>query len=201
MIKKTKLRFRRRPLVAAVVLATLTIMALITTPLVREDTLLDWAVDGVGFTLYVAGLTFRLWATLYIDGRKDRAVVAAGPYSVCRNPLYLGSFLLAAALGLFIKSWPIALAILYLSLRYILVTVPAEEKQLKERFGNEYVQFCRRVPRFIPRFSLFHTPPDLTVSIKGLWQEYRKQFPWIWIPLAGELISHLRSLPWMPHYF
>lgn len=201
MIKETNLRFRRRPLVAAVVLAPLTITTLISTPLVQEDSWLDWAGDAVALTLYLAGLTFRFWATLYIDGRKDRAVVAAGPYSVCRNPLYLGSFLLAAAFWMFIKSWPFAVVILYVSLRYILAIVPAEEKQLKERFGDEYVQFCRRVPRFIPRFSLFHTPPDLTVCIKGLWQEYRKQFPWIWIPLAGELIAHLRSLPWMPHYF
>lgn len=201
MSKNTNLRFRRRPLVAAVVLATLTIMALISTPLVREDSWLDWAVDGVAFTLYLAGLTVRFWATLYIDGRKDCAVVAAGPYSVCRNPLYLSTFLLAAALGLFTKSWPFAVAIVYVSLRYILVNVPAEEKLLKESFGDEFVQYCRRVPRFIPRFSLFHTPPDLTVNITGLWREYRKQFPWIWIPLVGELIAHLRSLPWMPHYF
>jgi hypothetical protein len=115
--------------------------------------------------------------------------------------LYLGSFLLAAALGLFIKSWAFAVGISAVSFFYILATVPVEEEQMKERFGEEYVQFCRRVPRFIPRFPLFHTPPDVTVSIKGLWQECRKQFPWVWIPLVGELIARLRSLPWMPHYF
>jgi len=201
MIKRTMRGFRWRGVVAAVILPPLAITALISMPFVQEDSLLDWAVDAVAFTLYLAGLAFRFWATLYVGGRKVRVVVAEGPYSVCRNPLYLDSFLLAAALGLFIKNWPFAVGILAVSIFYILATVPAEEEQLKERHGEEYVQFCRRVPRLIPRRSLFHTPPEITVSIKGLWRECRRQFPWIWIPLVGELIAHLRSQPWMPHYF
>jgi len=201
MIKKDETGIPLARFVGALILGPLAITALISTPFVQEGSLLDWAMDAVAFTLYLAGLTFRFWATLYVGGRKGSVVVAEGPYSVCRNPLYLGSFLLAAALGLFIKSWAFAVGILYVSLRYILVRVPAEEKQLKERHGEEYVQFCRRVPRFIPRLSLFHTPPEITVSIKGLWRECQRQFPWIWIPLVGELIALLRSQPWMPHYF
>ncbi len=185
----------------ALILGPLAITALISTPFIQDGSLLDWAMDGVAFSLYLAGLTFRFWATLYVGGRKNSVVVAEGPYSVCRNPLYLGSFLLAVASGLFIKSWAFAVGILYVSLRYILIRVPAEKKQLKERHGEHYVQFCRRVPRFIPSFSLFHTPPEITVSIKKLWRECQRQFPWIWIPLVGELIAHLRSQPWMPHYF
>ena len=201
MIKKDETGIPLARFVGALILGPLAITALISTPFVQEGSLLDWAMDAVAFTLYLAGLTFRFWATLYVGGRKGSVVVAEGPYSVCRNPLYLGSFLLAAALGLFIKSWAFAVGILYVSLRYILVRVPAEEKQLKERHGEEYVQFCRRVPRFIPRLSLFHTPPEITVSIKGLWRECRRQFPWIWIPLVGELMAHLRSQFWIPHYF
>jgi len=201
MIKKDETGIPLARFVGALILGPLAITALISTPFVQEGSLLDWAMDAVAFTLYLAGLTFRFWATLYVGGRKGSVVVAEGPYSVCRNPLYLGSFLLAAALGLFIKSWAFAVGILYVSLRYILVRVPAEEKQLKERHGEEYVQFCRRVPRFIPRLSLFHTPPEITVSIKGLWRECQRQFPWIWIPLVGELIALLRSQPWMLHYF
>jgi len=200
MIKKNETGIPLARFVGALILGPLAITALISTPLVQERSLLDWAMDAVAFTLYLAGLTFRVWATLYVGGRKSSVVVAEGPYSVCRNPLYLGSFLLAAALGLFIKSWAFAVGILYVSLRYI-PRVSAEEKQLKERHGEEYVQFCRRVPRFIPGFSLFHTPPEITVSIKGLWRECQRQLPWIWIPLVGELIAHLRSQPWMPHYF
>jgi len=200
MITKDETGIPLARFVGALILGPLAITALITAPFVQEGSLLDWAMDAVAFTLYLAGLTFRFWATLYVGGRKNSVVVAEGPYSVCRNPLYLGSFLFAAALGLFIHSWAFAVGILYVSLRYIL-RVPAEEKRLKEKHGEEYVQFCRRVPRFIPGFSLFHTPPEITVSIKGLWRECQRQFPWIWIPLVGELIAHLRSQPWMPHYF
>jgi len=127
----TKRGFRWRGGVAAVVLPPLAITALISMPFVQEDSLLDWAVDAVAFTLYLAGLTFRFWATLYVGGRKVRVVVAEGPYSVCRNPLYLGSFLLAAVLGLCIKNWPFAVGILAVSIFYILATVPAEEEQIE----------------------------------------------------------------------
>ncbi|MGH8581791.1 MAG: methyltransferase family protein [Gammaproteobacteria bacterium] len=157
--------------------------------------------DTVAFTFYLAGLAFRFWATLYVGGRKGSTVVADGPYSVCRNPLYLGSFLLATASALFIRSGVFAVGILAVSVFYIIATVPREERHLKEARGEEYVRYCRRVPRFIPRLSLFHAPAEITVSIKGLWRECRRMFPWIWIPLAGELIAHLRSQPWMPHYF
>jgi protein-S-isoprenylcysteine O-methyltransferase Ste14 len=41
------------------------------------------------------GATLRLWSTLYIGGRKRVVLVSDGPYSLCRNPLYVGTFLIA----------------------------------------------------------------------------------------------------------
>ena len=40
---------------------------------------------------------------------------------------------------------------------------------MRDGHGEEYVQYCLRVPRFVPRFSLYHSPPEITVSTKGLW--------------------------------
>ena len=200
MVQTMVARFRWRHVLGSAVLV-LVILAVISNPLVPEGTLLHGVMDTLAFMFYSAGLGLRFWATLYVGGRKGSAVIAEGPYSVCRNPLYLGSFLLATASALFIQSWVFAVGILAVSLFYIIATVPREERHLKDGHGEEYAQYFRRVPRFIPRFSLFHAPAEITVSIKGLWIECRRIFPWVWIPLVGELIAHLRSQLWMPHYF
>jgi protein-S-isoprenylcysteine O-methyltransferase Ste14 len=200
MLQKTGAPFRWRHVLGSAVLI-LVLMALISHPLVPEGTLLHGVMDAVGFMFYLAGLGFRFWATLYVGGRKGSSVIAEGPYSVCRNPLYLGSFLLAIASALFIQSWVFAVGIVAASLFYIIATVPREERHMRDGHGEEYVQYCRRVPRFVPRFSLYHSPPEITVSIKGLWIECRRIFPWLWVPLLGELIAHARSQPWIPHYF
>ena len=107
----------------------LVMMALMSHPSVPEGTLLHGVMETVAFMVYLAGLGFRFWATLYVGGRKGSSVIAEGPYSVCRNPLYLGSFLLAIASALFIQSWVFAVGIVALSLFYIIATVPREERQ------------------------------------------------------------------------
>ena len=99
MVQKTGARFRWRHVLGLAVLI-LVMMALISHPLVPEGTLLHGVMDTVAFMFYLAGLGFRFWATLYVGGRKGSSVIAEGPYSVCRNPLYLGSFFLAIASAL-----------------------------------------------------------------------------------------------------
>jgi protein-S-isoprenylcysteine O-methyltransferase Ste14 len=86
----------------------LVITALTSYPFVPEGALLYGVMEAVAFMFYLAGLGFRFWATLYLGGRKGSSVIAEGPYSVCRNPLYLGSFLLAIASAFFIQSWVFA---------------------------------------------------------------------------------------------
>src|SRR5947207_2150332 len=58
-----------------------------------EGTTLDHVMDGCGWALAVAGIALRLWATLCIGGRKTHQLVDEGPYSLCRNPLYVGTFM------------------------------------------------------------------------------------------------------------
>jgi protein-S-isoprenylcysteine O-methyltransferase Ste14 len=200
MAKKMGMGFRWRTAVGLVLLVTIA-TTLISRPLAPDNTLLHVALDVVGFGLYLAGLWVRVWATLYVGGRKGRALVTEGPYSVCRNPLYVGSFLLACASASFIQSWVYAVVILGLSAIYIMRTVPREERQLRDGHGEDFVRYCRTVPRFLPRFSLFRTSPEIAVTVKGLGIESRRLFPWLWIPVLGKLIALARGLPWIPQCF
>ena len=199
--KQQKTAFHYRGLIGGLFLGPAFLAALVSKPVIAEGTWLDLSVDFVAWLAFVAALVFRIWPTLYIGGRKRREVVAQGPYSICRNPLYLGSFLLALSAGLFLKSLLFAAFLGLVVLAYIYKTIPAEEAELRRVLGEPYLNYCKRVPRFWPNFSLFATPDTIEVRIHGLRPEAKRAIIWIWLPFAGEMIAHLRIEQWWPQFF
>ncbi len=84
-------------------------------------------------------------------GRHGTPLLTEGPYSRMRHPRYVQALLGLAAYTLFCNY--LATYVLFLTiLVLILLMVPIEERELRERYGIEYEKYCARVPRFIPRF-------------------------------------------------
>jgi protein-S-isoprenylcysteine O-methyltransferase Ste14 len=82
-----------------------------------------------GMALALLGIALRIWSAGYIE--KNSRLATGGPYSLCRNPLYIVGFALFY--------WP---------------TIANEQRFLMGKFGDEYAGYCRRVPSFIPwKFS------------------------------------------------
>jgi protein-S-isoprenylcysteine O-methyltransferase Ste14 len=82
---------------------------------------------------------------------KDEQLATTGPYAVTRNPLYLGSSLLAA--GFIIAGyslWAGLIVGLYFAVFYYAV-IRNEEQDLRKRFGVQFEQYAARVPLFFPR--------------------------------------------------
>ena len=75
---------------------------------------------------------------------KDQELAVDGPYSVCRNPLYLGTFLLTLSIAFFIHSLMFAIGLLIATPLYLWVTVPWEEARLREKFGERYDAYRAR---------------------------------------------------------
>ncbi len=101
---------------------------------------------GVGVALL--GLMVRTVASGYLQ--KDRSLATAGPYARTRNPLYLGSSLIAAGFAIAGDSWSAAVLLtVYFSVFYYAV-MRNEEEDLRERFGAPYVEYAARVPLFFP---------------------------------------------------
>jgi protein-S-isoprenylcysteine O-methyltransferase Ste14 len=95
-----------------------------------------------------------LWLRAYAAGtvKKNRELTVTGPYAHTRNPLYLGSMLIAAGFAVALLSWPVALA---LAVGFVLIYVPviaSEESFLRSNFPG-FDDYCRRVPRLIPRLT------------------------------------------------
>ncbi len=100
------------------------------------------------------GLLLRGFASGHVQ--KNRELATSGPYSYTRNPLYLGSLLMAAGFAIAARSvWFLILMLLLFFLIYIPV-IAAEERFLRGAF-SEYDEYARRVPRFLPRLTPFST--------------------------------------------
>jgi protein-S-isoprenylcysteine O-methyltransferase Ste14 len=124
-----------------------------------ENDLVIWS---SGLLTMALSLVIRVWATKHIGRRisrkyKNRTVlhlVTTGPYSLVRNPLYIGNIL--AIIGLCILSelvWFMPIVFAYFVLLYSLVA-RYEEYKLSVLFGEEYEAYRQTVPSWIPRFSM-----------------------------------------------
>lgn len=103
---------------------------------------------AAGLPVMLLGLLFRIWSSGYIY--KDNRLAAEGPYSIVRNPLYFGSFIMGGGciaaggawilLGVYVITFPIV----YISL------IVTEEERLLRLFGEEYRDYRGSVPRLLP---------------------------------------------------
>jgi len=100
--------------------------------------------------LVLPGLWLRAYASGYV--KKNRELTTTGPYAHTRNPLYLGSILIAAGFAVALLSWPVALVLAILFAVIYVPTIASEERFLRATFP-EFSDYCRRVPRLIPRLS------------------------------------------------
>jgi protein-S-isoprenylcysteine O-methyltransferase Ste14 len=76
--------------------------------------------------------------------------VVLGPYKYMRNPIYVGGTLVLVGFALFDHSISILLFSLVFFLLFHLFVVFFEEPELKRKFGAEYEDYCKTIPRWIP---------------------------------------------------
>ncbi len=107
------------------------------------------AVAG-SLALVLPGLWLRGYAAGYV--KKNSELTQTGPYAHTRNPLYLGSMLIAAGFAAALLSWPVA-ALLAVGFLVIYVPVIASEERFLRATFPGFDDYCRRVPRLLPRLT------------------------------------------------
>lgn len=122
---------------------------------VYDNTLYDFSLEVLGVLFILIGLGIRLWCTLYIGGRKNAELLSDGPYSLCRNPLYVGSILAAFGIGLQTEMLTFAVLCGVVSWMIFQVVVKKEEHFLLIEFGTPYKVYFENTPQFWPRFSSY----------------------------------------------
>ncbi len=157
--------------------------------------------EAVGWLLFLLGALTRWWATLFIGGKKGNELISAGPYSMTRNPLYFGTFLMLMSIPTFIQSVTLALTCAVVSIFYLAVTVPREERRLLKSYGEAFADYRKRVPRFFPRFSLYQPCESINIHTVGLRAELLRSLRWASIPFLCHAFVQMRLQPWWPHWF
>jgi protein-S-isoprenylcysteine O-methyltransferase Ste14 len=126
-----------------------------------------WPIDHVlhqvlillGLGLIMICIIGRTWCALYIGGVKNQSLVTDGPYSICRNPLYLFSIIGTTGVACLYGSIVVTLFIAFLAWANFAWWANCEEGRLLTLFGEDYRRYHDRVPRFLPDFRQWRDRP------------------------------------------
>lgn len=118
------------------------VMCLVALIFAREELFLP----GIG--LAVTGIALRIWSAGYIH--KNQQVTTGGPYSLTRNPLYLGSFLFGLGGMLAIRVWWLMAIYVVGFFAFYYPTMRSEEAFLQNKFGDEFEAYRKQAPFFFP---------------------------------------------------
>lgn len=179
-------------------LAPIAVSAVLTRPHLEFEGIAEFSLEILAWVLFFAGGCLRWWATLFIGGRKIEELVTEGPYSMCRNPLYVGTLLMAFSVAVFLQSLTLFAAIVVVGAFYLWITVPIEERKLQNVYGDRFTAYCNRVPRVFPNPWLYTAPDVINVRMGGIRAEFLRMLQWSGLPLICYFVEHLRMLPWWP---
>jgi protein-S-isoprenylcysteine O-methyltransferase Ste14 len=118
----------------------------------------SWTSLVAGFAVAAVGVLLRALASGHI--RKNAALATTGPYAFTRNPLYLGSIIIAVGFIVAARNFWIGVAALAMFAFIYLPVIMAEEKYLRSTFPG-YDRYASEVPRFLPRLTPYRAGAEV----------------------------------------
>ena len=119
----------------------------------------------MGVLLAVSGLALSIYSIVYmrIVGKgnpfdayghevapRTKHLMTNGPYRLCRNPMLVGIYIYDVGVLAWLWSvWPLLIVLIEVIL--LTLQVRSEEKRLEKDFGQEYLDYKKRVGRYLPR--------------------------------------------------
>lgn len=166
-------------LIVLILIAT----AMVTVPAHFED---GWheALEIFGYMCLIAAGMGRIWCLIYIAGKKDRVLCTEGPYSICRNPLYLFSFI--GVIGAFLALQSILLAAIASTayLLYYYFVVESEERRLRDIFQGAFLDYTKVTPRFLPAFSAYRSGAAERIISTQAVERGLREVVWFFVAIA-----------------
>ena len=167
-----------RILYSRLIVAAAVLLLIFTRPLLAESFWISSLFVTVGMLMVSLCLIGRIFSTIFLGGHKNESLITYGPFSVCRNPLYL--FSLIGVTGICFLSLRISfiLVLPYVMYRVYQNLILREETFLAEKFGDEYANYSARTPRFVPKLALYQAPESVTVYPEYLRRAVRDGIWW-----------------------
>ncbi len=113
---------------------------------------------GIAFLLATLSTALGWWAVRHLGSHlrfqagvyPDHELIRSGPYALVRHPMYSSLLLMVLATGLVMSTWPVMLLSCAVFLTGTEIRVRTEDRVLRERFGEEFEEYRRRVPAYLP---------------------------------------------------
>lgn len=118
-----------------------------------------------GLPVSIVGLAIRGWAAGHLE--KNTALTDSGPYAWVRNPLYIGTLMVAAGLAIAARRWELGALFAAVFLLVYLPVVELEEQYLRELFPA-FPEYAGRVRKLLPR------APSRRAGKTFQWKLYRR---------------------------
>ena len=189
---------RRRITVSRIFAILVVLLAIFTESSFKQGGLTDILFETFGLFLLTVCSAGRLWALLYLSGYKKRELIMEGPYSMVQHPLYVFSLIGAIGIGLASENILVLAVLVIFYLLYYPLTIFVEEKKLADKFGQVYLDYAKRTPRFLPKLSLYKSSAQYQINadifvkrlVFGMW--------FIWIFIILHIIEALQQSGHIP---
>lgn len=173
-----------------IIFAVLSLIAFFPKLFLRNESSTGYEIMGMlGVASMLFGQILRVSSRGYKSehSKNGNSLAVNGPYTMVRNPMYLGIFLMGLGISLMLfQWWVISLFVAVFVLRYLLL-IYKEEKKLEQIFGKEYSDYKKRVPRILPSLNtLFKRDVREYLPMKLSW--LKKEIGSIVAVLSGVLL-------------
>lgn len=144
---------------------------------------------GLGIRIITVGYTPKGTSGTNTKNQIADVLNTTGMYSVTRNPLYLGNFIIWFGIAMFPRLWWFSLIVMLIFWLYYERIIFAEEEFLREKFAKTYFAWAEKTPVFIPNFKNWENPKMTFSPRKALKNEYKSFYAIIISYIVVEIIS------------
>lgn len=112
----------------------------------------DEAAEAFGVVFILLGQIFRVSSRGYKSesSQGGKILIQGGPYSLIRNPMYLGILLIGLGIVLMLFNWWAMIIFLFIFITRYILLIFKEEKKLSQAFPKDYPAYQKQVPRILP---------------------------------------------------
>jgi len=188
--KQGWINYYRKPFLIVGIITFLSIWFFTNPYFSLSDELID-LMEGIGSILLFIGVIGRVFSSFTIASHKNEKIIDRELYSIIRHPLYFFSFFMALGIGFLTGRFELIALILVVFFLCFYPMIINEESYLEEKFGKEYTEYKKRVPRFIPRFKKWKTSNEITINLKLVTKTLMDAFLGLLIIPFIELIEYI----------